>query len=190
MRGITGIYLLCKPTYGKFFVMKVFSKSLFLLAFLVVSVAPSFAEIKVGVVDIQKALASSKVGQDAQKKYEIELKKSQVQIDQKKGEYEKLQSTIEKQKSSLNPKALAEKEEQLLTLEKDLKRSFQDKKEELRRENMRLVGELVGKIRKIVDAVAKENGLGLVLEKSGQGVLYADQKYDITDEVVSQFDKQ
>jgi outer membrane protein len=161
---------------------------LFGLIFLSAQVAA--ADTKIGVVDIQKALAASKIGQDAQKKYEGELKKSQTEIDQKKGEYEKLQSTIEKQKSSLNPKALAEKEEQLLSLEKDLKRSFQDKKEELRRENMRIVSELVGKIRKIVDGLAKENGYTLVVEKNGQGVLYADAKYDITDEVVSKFDKQ
>jgi len=171
-------------------VKNISNKLFFLCGFLFLQAQISAAEVKIGVVDIQKALAASKVGQDAQKKYEGELKKSQTEIDQKKGEYEKLQSTIEKQKSSLNPKALADKEEQLLALEKDLKRSFQDKKEELRRENMRIVGELVGKIRKIVEGISKDSGYTLVVEKNGQGVLYADPRYDITEEVVSKFDKQ
>ncbi len=176
--------------------MKNFIKSsrfpaiLAVIAGILLSVAPALAETKIGVIDIQRALATSKVGQEAQKRYEAELKKSQTQIDLKKGEYEKLQQTIEKQKGSLNPKALAEKEEQLLTMEKDLKRSFQDKKEELRRENMRLVGDLVGKIRKIVETMAKEDDFGLILEKNNQGVLFSDPKLEITDEVVSRFDKQ
>jgi len=174
----------------KFFVKNISNKLFFLIGFLFLLTQLAVADVKIGVVDIQKALGASKVGQDAQKKYEGELKKSQTEIDQKKGEYEKLQSTIEKQKSSLNPKALADKEEQLLALEKDLKRSFQDKKEELRRENMRIVGELVAKIRKIVEGIAKDNGYALVVEKNGQGFLYADSKYDITDDVVSKFDKQ
>lgn len=162
--------------------------ALFAVFLITAQTTSAAADIKIAVVDIQKALASSKIGQDAQKKYEIELKKAQGQIDKKKGEYDQLQSSLEKQRGSLNSKALAEKEEQLVSMEKDLKRSFQDKREELRRENMRLVGELVGKIKKIVEVLAKDEGYTIVLEKNAQGALYADSKIDITDGVVKKFD--
>jgi outer membrane protein len=151
--------------------------------------APLFAaELKIAVVDIQKALGASKQGQEAQKRYEQELKRSQMEIDKKKNEFDSMQSALEKQRPSLNPKALAEKEEKLLAMEKDLKRSFQDKKEELRRENLRLVGELVGKIRKSVEEIASSDGYTIVLERGAQGVLFSDAKVDITDKVVKRFD--
>jgi len=153
----------------------------------IMGLSEASAEVKIAVVDIQKALGTSKSGQEAQKRYEGELKRAQGSIDKKKSEYDQTQSALEKQKGSLNAKALAEKEEDLLRMEKDLKRSFQDKKEELKRENLRLVGELVQKIRKIIESVAKEEGYSIVLEKGSQGVLYADSKYDITDSVVEKF---
>ena len=145
-------------------------------------------DVKVGFVDIQRALSSSKAGAEAQKKYEAEVKKAQAKLDAKKDEFEKLQSEYEKQKESLSDKARAEREEKLLGLEKDLKRSFQDSQEGLRRENVKLLGELVKKIRKVVDGVGQEEGFTVILEKGGQTVLYADSQIDLTDRVIKDFD--
>lgn len=162
----------------------------FLVCLFAMSAAQALAspDLRVAYVDVQKALSSSKAGADAQKRYEGELKRAQSQIDSKKSEYEKLQQSLEKQRASLNAKALSDKEEELISMEKDLKRSFQDKKEELRRENMRLVGELVNRIRKVVDDYGKEKGFTLILERGSQSVLYADSSIDITEEVVKRFD--
>jgi len=147
------------------------------------------ADFKVAYVDMQKALASSSAGKDAQKKYEAEVKKLQAKLDDKKGEFEKLKSAYEKQKESLNDKAKQEKEEDLLSREKELKRTFQDSQEKLRRTNSQLVGELVEKLRKVVEEVGQAGGYTLILERGGQSVLFADSKIDITDSVVEKFDR-
>lgn len=152
--------------------------------------APALADSgsKIVIVDMQKVLSTSKAGQDAQKKYEVELKKAQTEIDSKKADYDKMQQSVEKQKDSLNQKALAEKADQLSKMETELKRSFADKREDLRKENARIVGELVAKVRKVVEEMGKSDGYQIVLEKNAPGVLYADDKVDITDAVVKKFD--
>lgn len=157
--------------------------------FLFVSAAAAAPDFKVGYVDMQRALASSVAGKDAQKKYEAEVKKLQAKLDDKKGEFEKLKSSYEKQKDSLNDKAKQEKEEELMSREKELKRTFQDSQEKLRRTNSQLVGELVEKLRKVVEDVGQAGGYTLILEKGGQAVLFADAKVDITDSVVEKFDR-
>ena len=169
--------------------MKVLS-SLFALA-LVASTAPAFAaapDMKVGYVDMQKALAASSAGKDAQKKYEAEVKKLQAKLDDKKGEFEKLRQAYQKQRDSLSEKAKQEKEEELLGREKELKRTFQDSQEALRRKNAQLVGELVERLKKVVDEYGRAQGFTLILEKGGQGLLFADAKIDVTDDVVQKFD--
>ena len=153
---------------------------------LVAQAAPG--DLRVGYVDMQKAITGSRAGQDAQKRYESQLKKSQGGIDSKKGDFERQRENFAKQKESLNPKALADKQEQLINLEKDLKRSFEDTQDQLRRENARLVGELVKKIRRVVDEVGKEEKFTLILEKSSQTVLFADSSIDITEKVIKRFD--
>jgi outer membrane protein len=148
----------------------------------------ALAQVSVGVVDMQRALTSTKEGQEAQKKLETAVKKSQGEIDAKKSEYESLQKALEKQRSSLSAKAIAEKEDQLATMEKDLRRSFQDTKEELNRERQREFTELVGKMRKAVEQVGKEGSLTIVFEKNAPGVLYAADGVDVTDKVIKKYD--
>jgi len=169
--------------------LTVFALTLSLTVFSLVSRAQASPDIQVGFVDIQKALASSEAGKDAQKKYDAEVKKLQAKLDDKKSEFESLRQNYQKQKESLNEKARADKEEELLTREKDLKRQFQDSQESLRRKNGQLVGELVEKMKKVVDEYGKAQGYTVILEKSGQTVLFADSSIDVTDQIVKKFDQ-
>jgi outer membrane protein len=158
-------------------------------ALLLVLPASCLAEdLKVGVIDMQKALTSSKSGGAAQRQYEKEVKEAQSKLDVKKGEFEKLQQAFSKQRDSLNEKARGQREEELINMEKELKRTFQDSKESLQRRNAQLVGDLVKKIRAIVEDVGKSEGYSLILEKNEQTVLYADSAIDITPTVVARFD--
>ena len=152
-------------------------------------VAIAVPDIKVGFVDLQKALAATDAGKDAQKKYEAEVKKLQGKLDEKKGDFEKLQGAYQKQKDSLSDKAKQEKEEELVSKEKELKRTFQDSQEMLRRKNAQLVGELVEKMRKVVDEYGRSQNFTMILERSGQGVLFADSSIDVTDQVVKKFNE-
>ncbi len=147
-------------------------------------------ELKIGSVDLQKALATCQAGKDAQKQYEAEVKKAQSKLDGKKGEYKKLQDSYEKQKDSLNAKAKGEKEEEILSTEKDLRRSFQDSQEQLKRKNDQIVGELVGKIRKVVESYGQSEGYSVIVERGGVSTLYVSPTLDVTDEVVKLFDEQ
>jgi outer membrane protein len=147
------------------------------------------ADVRVGVVDMQRVLESSKQGQAAQKKLESDLKTAQADIDSKKGDLEKRQAAFSKQKTSLNPDALRSKQEELISLEKDLKRSFQDQQDSLRRKNASLVGDLAKKIRKIVDEYGKEKNFTVILERGAQSVLFSDNDIDITEDIISRFDE-
>ncbi len=168
--------------------MKVLSSLLALSMVAFAAPAAAAPDMKVGFVDMQRALAATTAGKDAQKKYEAEVKKLQGKLDEKKGEFEKLRQAYQKQRDSLNEKAKQEKEEELLGREKELKRTFQDSQEALRRKNAQLVGELVEKMKKVVDEYGRAQGFTLILEKGGQGLLFADTKIDVTDDIVAKFD--
>ncbi len=149
----------------------------------------SAADLKVGFVDMQKALASSKTGVAAQKQYETEVKEAQLKLDVKKSEYEKLQQEFSKKKDSLNDKARAQREEELISMEKELKRSFQDTQDVLRRRHSQLVGDLVKKIKVVVEEVGKAEGYTVIIEKNSPSILFTDGETDISEEVVEKFNK-
>ncbi|OVE79754.1 hypothetical protein BVY02_02420 [bacterium J17] len=144
--------------------------------------------LRVGFVDLEKALSGSVVGKSAQKKYEKEVKAAQNKLDAKKKKLENLQSSFQKQSSSLSAAAKANKKEEIIALEKDLKRSYQDTQDQLRRKNAQVVRELLVKLRKVVNEVGKAESFTVILEKGSDSVLYADNSIDITDRVVKRFD--
>ncbi len=171
--------------------MNAFNKFLIVSTLLTFGSSALYAEdLKIAVVDIQKALELTKSGQKVQKEFKSEVEQEQKDIDKKKTEYETLKDSITKQKGSLNEKALRDKEEELLVMERELKRSFQDSQEKLRRKNGMVVGELVKQMRVMIDTIGKEKGYTLILERSAQNLLFAEDSLDITDEIVKKFDSE
>lgn len=155
-----------------------------------VPTASAAPDLKLGYVDLQRALSESRTGKEAQKDYEKTVQAAQAKLDKKKGEFEKLRDDFAKQRESLNATALQKKEEELIEKERDIKRSYKDSQEKLRRTNAQMVGDLMKELRKAVAAVGKEKGLTLILEKGSPAVLYADGEIDITEDVVSRFNEQ
>lgn len=145
--------------------------------------------LRVAFVDMQRALSESKAGSQAQEEYEKVVKDAQKELNSKKEDFERQQQKYAKQKDSLSQQARTERQEKLLSLERDLKRSFQDQQESLRRKNAQIVGGLVRELRKVVSSVGEKEGFTVILEKGSQAVLYADNSIDITDDVIKEFDK-
>jgi outer membrane protein len=53
-----------------------------------------------------------------------------------------------------------------------------------------MVSDLVKELRRTVEGIGKKNKYTVILERSAQAVLYADNSIDITDEVIKQFNEQ
>ncbi|MBL7663028.1 OmpH family outer membrane protein [bacterium] len=148
----------------------------------------ALAETKFAYVDLQRAMSASAQGTKAQKEYEEQVKREQAKIDAKKQSFEAMQSELEKQRASLSDKARAEKQDKLIALEKDIKRDFTDSQDMLRRKNSQLVGEMLKKVKVIVEQVGKDKGYTMVFEKSASSLIYADTTLDITDDVIKVLD--
>ena len=146
-------------------------------------------EIRVGYVDMQRAIDESRVGRQAKKEFEEEYGKTKTVLEQKKQEFENLKGAFAKQHDSLNEQARREKQEKLISMEKDLKRSFQDSEDMLRRKNSALLSELVKQLRDVVADYGREQGFTLILEKGAAPVLFADNRIDVTGDVVKLFDQ-
>ena len=89
------------------------------------------ADMKIGYVDLQKALNESTAGKKAKEKFTAEVKRAESEITRKKEELERLGGSLEKQGSMLKDEAKAEKEKEFIQLQKDYERKVKDYKDEL-----------------------------------------------------------
>lgn len=154
---------------------------LFLLLF---CAAPLWAQekIKLGLIDIQRAISESQSGKKAKERFQTQVKKAEVDLLKEKQEVERLKSDFDKKGSLL-------KDEEKRNLEKELQRRYlayqrtmQDYQEELRQKEGEMTGEILRELQKIVAEVGKNDKFTLILER-GQ-LLYSDQGIDITDKVL------
>jgi outer membrane protein len=142
------------------------------------------AELRVAVVDMQRALNECEAGRKAKDQVKAKFEKSQDQL-------RKQREDLDRMKEDYDRKALVLKEEERHNLEKDLenrslefKRKYEDFQRDLKRTDAELTSSIVEELYEIVRDYGAKNNYSLVLEASSGALLYNDKTVDITDEIV------
>src|SRR3989475_12250750 len=142
------------------------------------------AEVRIAVVDMQRALNECESGKKAKDQVKAKFEKSQDQL-------RKQREDLDHMKEDYDRKALVLKEEERHNLEKDLenrslefKRKYEDFQRDLKRTDAELTSSIVEELYGIVRDYGAKNSYSLVLEASSGALLYNDKTVDITDEIV------
>lgn len=145
---------------------------------------PARAELRVAVVDMQRALNECEAGERAKEQVKSKFEKSQEELRRQREALDKLKEDYER-------KALVLKEQERRNLEKDLetqsldfKRKWEDFQRDLKRTDAELTSSIVEELYEIVREYGEKNGYELVFEASSGVLLYHDQGVDVTEEIV------
>jgi outer membrane protein len=154
------------------------------LAAVALAAGTARAEVRVAVVDMQRALNECDAGKHAKDQVKAKFEKAQDQLKKQRDDLDKMREDYEK-------KALVMKDEQRRDVEKDLesktlefKRKYEDFQNDLKRTDSELTSGIVEQLYGIVAEYGQEHGYTLVLEASSGALLYSDKSTDITDEVI------
>ena len=149
------------------------------------------APTKVGVIQIQAALAATKEGQKAAAELETKLAPRKKELEGKQSEIKDLQDRLQKGGNTLSDSAKEDLTRIIDTKTKSYNRQLEDAQAELEQEQQKLVNVLGQKMMAVIDKFAQQNGFAIVLDVSNQNtpVLYASNTVDITKEVIDLYDK-
>jgi outer membrane protein len=146
--------------------------------------APAWADVKIGVVDMQRALNECNAGRKAKDQVRSKFERAQ-------NELKAQRESLDRMRESYDKKALVLKEDERRSLEKDLevksldfKRKYEDYQRDLKRTDAELTSGIVEQLYGIVGTYAKEKGYTVVLETSSGALVYAEPSIDMTDEVI------
>lgn len=164
--------------------MKIF----FALLMLLVS-ATSIANTLVGLVDIQKVITSIKEGKGVQKSLEKTFndKKAALQKDEEK--IKKAQEDYKKQSMVLADAARANKERELQEMMMKLQNKTMEYQRDIQKLEQEMKKPILDKLRPIIDEISKANQVAMTFELSAAPIVYAENKKDITDDVIKAYDK-
>ncbi len=159
-------------------------KRIIAVFFLALCAVPAWGQdkVKIGLIDIQRAISDSQAGKKAREKFQAQVKKTEADLMREKNDVEKLKTDVEK-------KGPLMKEDDRKNLEKELQRrvlnyqrNLRDSQEELAQKERDMTTEILKDLEKVVADFGKNEKYGLILERST--ILYSDSAMDVTTKVV------
>jgi len=161
------------------------------LALFVASMAGAQTPTKIGVIQIQQALVSTKDGQKAVADLETRMAPKQKEMERKRTEIQELQDKLSKGGAAMAQAAKDDLARTIDTKTKSFNRDMEDARAELDQEQRKLLEDLSGKMQVVIDKYAQTNGYAVILDVSNQNtnVLYVSTGVDITKDVIDLYDK-
>jgi outer membrane protein len=160
-----------------------------LLLALITFSSTSFASTLVGLVDIQKIITTIKEGKNVQKSLEKTFNDKKAILQKDEAKIKKAQEDFKKQSMVLADAARQTKEREL----QESMMKLQNKTMEYQREIQKLEQEqkkpILEKLRPIIDEVSKAAAVDMTFELSAAPIVYAQNKKDLTDDVIKAYDK-
>lgn len=163
------------------------------LAALVLASVPALASasnLKIGYVDLQKALNESSAGQAAKAKIAAKVKEYQKKVATRKKELKKLKDELEKQALVLSDDARTAKQREYQEKVQDFQRYTKDIQDDLQQSDSDYTQHIIKDLVKVVKEIGKKDGYTIILEKGQSSVLYAADKINLTDEVIKTYNAQ
>ncbi|RME15504.1 MAG: OmpH family outer membrane protein [Bdellovibrio sp.] len=148
----------------------------------------ALANVKIGYVDMQKVIQSTKAGKAARKKLEAEFKKRKKELEKKQKDIQRMGKDFEKKRLALSDDVKLKKQQELQQEMLKYQELVGKSQMEIQKKERELTLPIVKKARKIIQEIAKKEGYTMILEK-GQGVLWGQKDVDLTDRVIKEYDK-
>ena len=152
--------------------------------------APAHAG-KVGVINIQGALISTKEGQKAAAELESKATPKRKELEGKQNEINGLKDQLQKGANTLSDTSKQSLYRDIDNKTKSLNRAVEDAEAEFNQDQQKVLQQLGQKMMVIIDKYARDNGYTLILDVSAQNtpVLYASNTIDITKDIIELYDK-
>ena len=161
--------------------------SLWLCVSLVSFDAAVAAEMKVGVMNVQKVLVTSVSGKAAKVIFDQKMQDLQSKFKAEEQELVDMQTEIEKKSSAWSEETKQVKVREFQKKRRELQEKSEDARFELKTLQDKELAPILKALEGVVEGFGKKNGYTLILDSKG-GVIFYSSAVDITDQLVTELD--
>ncbi|MEJ2182141.1 MAG: OmpH family outer membrane protein [Nitrospirota bacterium] len=144
-------------------------------------------DLKIGFVNLQKALNESESGVKTKAELEDRIKENRAKIQEKVKKKEALQKELERQSTALSEAAVQERKDEIQRLDRDIERMVSDANTELQKLQRQKEVSILKDLDAIISSIGKEGGYTIILPSDV--ILYSREGVDITNTVIERYDK-
>ena len=150
--------------------------------------APARAQdLKIGYVDMQRAINETSEGQGAKKKLKSMFDTKQKELDEQQTELKKLKEDLDKQRTLLKQDVVQQREKDLQEKFVKLQATYVRLQKELSEREAAMMKDIIAKMQGVISQIAQQENFTLVLEKTESSILWAKPSLDLTNEVIRRY---
>lgn len=146
------------------------------------------ADVKLGVMNVQKIIVSCKAGKAAKERFDVKMKDLQSSFTGEEADLKKLQAEIKKKSSAWSEEKKAEKVREFQKSGRELQAKTEDARFEMKQLQDKELEPILKALEKVVEKYGKDQGYTMILD-SKNGVIFFDKTIDISDSIVKLLDK-
>ncbi len=161
--------------------------ALVVAGFLFAAVPAAAQEVKIGYVDLQKALNLSSAGKSAKEKIGEKVKEYEGEVKSRQDELKKMKEELEKQAVLLSEEARGKKERDYQQKLKEFQRFTKDIQDELQQKDAEFTRRILEDLFQVIKEVGQKQGYTLILEKTESSILYAPDQIDLTEKIIEAY---
>lgn len=146
------------------------------------------AEVKIGVMNVQKIIVACDAGKEAKARFEQKMKDLQSSFKEEETALKELQDEIKKKSSAWSEEKKAEKIRIFQKNGRELQAKTEDARFEMKQLQDKELEPILKALEKVVESYGKDNGYTAIMD-SKSGVIYFDKKAEISDVIVQKLNE-
>jgi len=147
----------------------------------------SVEPVKIGVVDMQRAIQGVDQGKKARGQLEKEFNSRKESLQKEEAAIKKMGEEFRKQSLVMNDDSRAKKQQEIQERVMKFQELTARSQQEMVQKEQELTLPIIQKLRTIIGEMAKTQGYSVILEKNENTVLFSLDRDDLTEEVVKRF---
>ncbi len=159
---------------------------LFTIVFCLAFATTAFAELKVGVINVEQIISQSAKGKQAKTRIDQKMKGIEAKLQKMQSDLEQFQKDMQKQSMALSKDAQAKKIEEYRTKLAAYEQLRRQSQEDFTNAQKEIVEPVISLLVKTTQNYASKNGYDLILNAKTT-VLFATKSLDLTDEILKAF---
>jgi outer membrane protein len=151
--------------------------------------AATTADIKIGYIDMGRALNEVEDGKSAKGRLQADFGEKQKKLDAMQTDLKAKKEEFDKKATMMEASVKAQKQEELQRKLIELQQTYMQLQKELVDKESQLTTEIAGKLRKVIDKLGDRDSYFMILD-IGDNVLYYKRHLDVTEQVVQEYNRQ
>jgi len=148
------------------------------------------AELKLGYVDLQRALGEVEEGRAAKARLQSMIESKEKEITKEQEGLRKEKEVLDKQASAMSEEARQQKNNDLQKKVMELAQKWEKARQDMGAKERTELQAIFAKLEPIIANIAQRAGMTMVFEKSGAGLVFAPPHLDMTNELVRMYNDQ